>query len=208
MLLQHKKRQLYILAPLFLLLACLVVINLTSVRLGGTGQEQGVVATIGITAEVGEPAASVTLLPTSTLHTATPLPTTTAVPTLIPTIPPGMAITLLGPPNESALAGDSITFYWNWPLMLDETQHFAVYLRIGDEEQLLGVVAEPNVGSVYRLQAGTEPEWETAPVQWQVRLETVDGLTQVESEIRSLSLGLEPPMLPPAGEAAAGTATP
>jgi hypothetical protein len=115
-------------------------------------------------------------------------------------IPSDAVIDLLGPPEESRfqLNGD-ISFYWDWPLPLEANQRFAVYLREGGDEWLLGAVDQSNMGSSFRLRANpaefvAEPE----RYEWLVRLERMPGTAGngaqadvellIESEARLLSL--------------------
>jgi len=107
---------------------------------------------------------------------------------------------LLGPPRDSRFQlSDDISFYWEWPFALEAEQRFAVYLRTGGDEWLLGVVEEPNMGSLFRLRASpADLVAEPAQYEWLVRLETLpetgENVAQVgtqvlaESAARLLSL--------------------
>jgi hypothetical protein len=188
-----KRKQIaYILAPLFLLLLCLGLINITpetirTLALNPSGQAP--ISTL--TAQPGSiPATSLVVQATAT---ATPqrIPTSSPAPSLTPTFPSGAQLQLLGPPPESIFRiGDTLSFYWQWAVPLAEDQWLAVYLYSRGQEHLLGTVNEPNVGNSYRLHAESEAFIETdGLVQWQVRLES--SLSQsalVESEIRSFIL--------------------
>lgn len=127
---------------------------------------------------------------------AIPVATTPTPTTVVSSLPPEATIQLLGPPADSSFRlDDRISFYWDWPLALEANQRFAVYLRAGSDEWLLGVVESNNLGSAFRLSARpTELVSQPTQYEWQVRLEllsaTGDNRPQVlrESEIRSLIL--------------------
>jgi hypothetical protein len=183
----RQKRQLYVLAPLLLLLLCLTVVNLAqqwSARRGGEPVTQTAVQPAAITPPPPTAAAPPVLTPSPT---AVPSLTATAEPTPLPTFPADSVITLLGPPPDSTLTGNSVTFYWRWSLPLDSNQQFAVYLFINGQETLLGILDEPNVGSDYRLHA-SPLAGEMITARWQVRLETTTSINLAESEQRSLTL--------------------
>jgi hypothetical protein len=99
-----------------------------------------------------------------------PRPTPASTPETSPTA----AITLLGPPDNSLLrAQDTLTVYWTWPLPLSDDQLFKLYLRQADQETLVGVLEEANMGQAYRLTlSGADIPSGEGPVQWLVKLES------------------------------------
>jgi hypothetical protein len=111
----------------------------------------------------------------STPTASTPAPATTAP--VSSDIPSDAVIELLGPPGESRFRlNDNISFYWDWPLALEVNQRFAVYLREGGDEWLLGAVDQSNMGSSFRLRANpAELVAEPAQYEWLVRLERLPG---------------------------------
>lgn len=133
-----------------------------------------------------------TATPSSTAQAATPAPP----PAVTVELPAEAMIQLLGPPaNSSFRLDDPVSFYWDWPLALGPNQRFAVYLRAGSDEWLLGAVEHNNLGSAYRLRAElTELVSQPAQYEWLVRLELLpegDGDRPQplrESEIRPLLL--------------------
>jgi hypothetical protein len=155
---------LYILAPFFLLLVCLGLINVvpnlfTAVS---TATPQPERATTGETA-----------IATNVASTATLSPTPTPVPTA--TLPPNTVIELLGPPPDSGFRrSDTISFYADWPLPLTESQQLAAYVRFdGQAPILLSILEEPNVGQRYRWQMDVGEIVETAvSLEWWVQLQT------------------------------------
>jgi hypothetical protein len=107
------------------------------------------------------------------------------------TIPPDTAVQLLGPPPESTFPiNDTVSFYWHWPQPLAEDQRFALYLLADDQERLLGIVDEPNLGTSFRLSASPGEFVETTgTIQWQVRLESeLLEYPLTESKVRSIAL--------------------
>lgn len=115
-----------------------------------------------------------TLPPNAPTPFPTPPSTPTATPYRPPQFPPEAVIQLLGPPPGSLLpASRPVTFYWRWPLPLEEDQELALYLLQDGEEQRLGALSEPNLGALYQLQASPSSPGDAAVnLQWQVRLET------------------------------------
>lgn len=143
--------------------------------------------------------AATTALPSASqpeaLSAATAIvPTATAIPQPQPTIPADAQIGLLGPPSDTSLPISApITLYWQWPLLLPETQQFVVYVRDvnGDgTETAVGTLIEPNLGSSYRLTipAAAWGDSVTA-VAWVVQLEEIaTGAVLRRSEPRNITL--------------------
>lgn len=128
---------------------------------------------------------------------STAIPFETAVPTPIsiepaPTIPPGAVVELIGPPAGSHFPVDaSISFYWRWPFVLDENQQFVVYLLQDQQEILLGMLTEPNLGNDAYYLSGelAATAVQAGAVQWEVRLENAPGqIILATSERRGLLL--------------------
>jgi hypothetical protein len=100
---------------------------------------------------------------------------------VVPETPPPVVATAvvpepivpLGPPaGASFRAGDVVSFYWAWPRTLTATQRFALYGATGERLQLLGTVAEANLGTLYQLQIPVETFGEqTGSYQWWIVLE-------------------------------------
>lgn len=169
-----KRQQLYIVAPFLLLIFCLGSLNLG--RLLVAPATDGLVLTVTAVPPhtPAAIAATVGATPTPTQPPATTIRQASATPYTPPTYSDNELIQLLGPPPDSTFAPDAtISFYWQWPLPLNEDQVFEVYLLAEDEETLLGTVYEPNVGDSYRLHVDMSAVKVTAvPFQWQVRLKT------------------------------------
>lgn len=188
---KKKPDWIYVLAPLFLLILCLGVINLGP-RLIDTADRVSSAPTPTTTTPATAVNPTTTALPT-------PTPTPTQVPTPVatapPTLPPDTAVQLLGPPPESAFPiNDKISFYWHWSQPLAEEQRFALYLLVDDQELLLGTVDEPNLGAGFRLSASPGDFVETTgTIQWQVRLESeLSERPLAESKVRSIALVAAP----------------
>ena len=186
---QKVKRVIYIIMPLALLLLCLGLINWLPNQQpsasGSGGQTNGGETAVSTTNN--PPAALATLAPPTATPTATPTP----APTPRPTLPPDAAITLLGPPDGSVFsAAAPLSLYWTWPYPLHEDEYFAVYLAAAGTEQLLGRLAEPNLGAGYRWQI--LPDVFTglgADLAWQIRLEsTLADAPLLSSETRTVRL--------------------
>lgn len=111
-----------------------------------------------------------TAIPPLTSQATTPV---TPSPAVTVDLPAEAMIQLLGPPTESSFQlNDPISFYWNWPFTLGPDQRFAVYLRAGSDEWLLGTVEHNNLGSAFRLRAELmELVSQAAQYEWLVRLE-------------------------------------
>jgi len=196
----RKRQLLYILTPLFLLILCLGTINVAPALVTIAGADPVTPApTVALAPTI---AAEATVSPFSdfeqdTVPTATSLATPTEA--IVPTIPPGVEIQLLGPPPGSAFRiGDTLSFYWQWSLPLAEDQSLALYLLVQDQELLLGRLDEANVGHSYRLHVPVgDSSGAAGKVQWQVRLESNHAKQWlVASEIRLLALLAAPEPTP------------
>jgi hypothetical protein len=186
-----KRRIIYALSPLLLLLFGLGLINLIisdGASRGSIVVPTAVSATI-ISSQPGGGAVPATSAPL--LATAMPSPAPTATATPLPALPPEARIQLLGPPDGSVLpAIFPISLFWAWPLELREGESLVVYLLLGEEERPLSALSEPNMGSSYQWQiqpadlAGLESEF-----RWQVRLESDFSAAALRtSDSRSLRL--------------------
>lgn len=176
----------YILAPFFLLLAFLGLINFVP-RADFTNQQPDVVV------ETDEAVTAVTIPPQSPTSqpTATTSPTPTIIPT--PTLPPNAAINLLGPPDNSPFRkSDTITLYADWTLPLTEPQHLAAYIRIDEDTPILiGTLDEPNAGQVYRWQIDLSAfDFATAVnLKWWLQLQTSETTPPLlTSPVRQVTL--------------------
>ena len=131
----------------------------------------------------------------------------------LPTEPAGGSsmVTVLspGPGREFALQ-DTITFDWYWPTLPEPGQHFAVYLIDGESEYQLGALTEPNNGISYRLVVpGDEIPTTGEELNWQVRLESVDGGdVQVASDLVPIVILAAVPTAAASPEPGTPTATP
>ncbi|MCB9422180.1 MAG: hypothetical protein H6667_20425 [Ardenticatenaceae bacterium] len=159
------KETAYIVAPFFLLVACLAFINfvpgrLTAVSTPSPQPENSIVVETAVSSATAIP-------PTSTIP-----PTPTLIPTA--TLPPDAEILLLGPPSGSSFRqNDTISFYANWPLPLIEPQQLAAYVQLDDQPVIsLGELAEPNTGLCYRWQLNMSEITDTAvTLSWWVQLQ-------------------------------------
>lgn len=186
-------RWVYILAPFFILLLCLGLINfvpgwLVAVATPPTFSEQSVT-------EVREARSEATAVPPTAFSapSATATATETSAPTIVPTptLPPDMIITLIGPPDNSSFrAVDTVSFYGHWPAELVDDQQMVLYIRLDGEEIPLDVLAEPNMGLAYRWLLNMGDLGETAvAVEWFIRLQSnTTGTILRESEIRTLQI--------------------
>lgn len=193
----RKQQLLTILAPLLLLIICLATINLVPALVQVTGASPSIQSPTVIpgTPVAVEDVTSDAPGRFSEGFMATPdlAPTPTAY--VVSTVPPGIEIQLLGPPSGSAFRiGDTLSFYWQWPVPLAEDQSLAAYLLTGNQELLLGRLAEPNVGQSYRLHVSPSDFVDAADaVEWQVRLESAHVEQWLAaSEIRPLALQAAP----------------
>jgi hypothetical protein len=193
----HRKRQvLYIIAPLFLLLACLGLINLTAFveerPLPITPVPQTAVSTatpLIIEMDSTNQDSQVTV-DNATPSAITPTPAATPLVTLSPP-PPTTTIQLLGPPPDGTFSRSStISFYWQWLPPLTEDQFFVLYLLADGQIIEAGTVNEANVGNNYRLHIPIGELVETADsLQWQIQLQaSLTNTPLTTSETRQLFL--------------------
>lgn len=171
--------------PLFLLLACLAVINVFDYLTSSAPIAQTIPTTLPtvLLLQTSLPSATpLLIIPSST----PPPPTPSPVP---PTIPLETAVSLLGPPPNSFFYDDTtITFYWLWPLPLTDNQQLTLYIMVDGTEQQFGSLDSPNLGEAYRLTINLADVAETADsIQWQVRLQNNTAIL-TQSEWRTLNL--------------------
>ena len=198
------RRAVYILAPLFLLLAAIGLAALLPSPAGGrlagekatsptagatTPMPSGLnAATSSLTAEVMSMALAT---PWEVMRTPTITSTSPVVSAEESVTRPVEPIVILGPPHGSRFrADDPITFLWRWRNSLEEGQRFVVYLSDGEQSTLLGSIDEPNFGEDYRLE-GRLPDsvGGAGDYSWVVVLESERGeSTILSSETRSLSV--------------------
>ncbi len=188
-----RRRAIYTVTPLLLLVLCLAAINLVPGWAGGqvagpTGEARDETVTAVSTTPSATLSASITQLPAAT---STAVPTTTPSPMPSPTLPPDALIQLLGPPEASVLSANTpLSLYWLWALPVNEGQALVVYLQANGQEVRAGALAEANMGAGYRWQIS--PDQLAAlgeQVTWQVRLETVaTGDVLLSSEPRTVRL--------------------
>ena len=183
---EKRKQVIYILAPLFLTIACLVLINITPRWLAAETPTSA-----AITSPPQSTAAAVEPAEMAASSTPASAPIMTPAPPPLPALPPGAVIELLGPPPGSSfrLAG-TISFYWRWPAPLSEGQSLGIYVRLNGQELLLGQLDEPNVGQDYRWQVDVGTLTETAVSgQWFVRLQSPNEANNLlESEPRTFNI--------------------
>lgn len=130
-----------------------------------------VAPTAAPTVALGDPVATPAGLPGLATPWSAAEPVTPPPVVATPVVPEPIA--LLGPPaGASFRAGDVVSFYWAWPHSLTATQRFALYGATGESLQLLGTVAEANLGTLYQLQVPVEEFGEEAgSYQWWIVLE-------------------------------------
>ncbi|MFO7679865.1 MAG: hypothetical protein R6X34_07420 [Chloroflexota bacterium] len=180
----RRKRTLYILTPLVMLLLCCGLLNLlprTPVSESSNSTTDISLTAVPTTAALSPPQATETAVPPTETPTATPIP--------LPVYPPTATITLLGPPNGSrVMAQDSITIYWTWMEPLTEDQYFGVYLQDESGESRVGRLEEANFGAGYRWQTAAQNLVDgSGDVQIIIKLETILSSTSLlTSEPRTL----------------------
>ncbi len=189
-----RRRILYTIAPLLLLIVCLAGINIfnwwrqqTLLTNGGGGE------TAVLNQQPNQTITTAAPTPVQTDSTTLPTATTTppATPYIPPTFPPETHIQLLGPPEDSIFSKNQpLSFYWQWPLTLAEDQFFTVTLFVNDQLLDIGSVNEPNVGLSYRWQLNPASIPNSAEmIQWQIRLFSENSDTPLMiSENRVVSL--------------------
>ncbi|MCA9926368.1 MAG: hypothetical protein KC419_25320 [Anaerolineales bacterium] len=165
-----RKRLRYIIAPLFLLTACILSINILNWWVQRAFTTTPIA--VGGTTAASKPDQTI-VMPTQTAVAITPSTTTpTPTPFAPPEFPAGTTIQLLGPPANSQFAQlESITLYWKWPLPLTDDQFFAIYLLNEIESQQIGIVEETNLGTQFQWQMHLDTfPLEQGTIQWQVQL--------------------------------------
>ncbi len=119
-----------------------------------------------------------------------PTPTSQPTPSPQPTLPPDATITLNGPPEGSSFPSTStITFYWDWPLLLAENQQFTLSLTNGDQEHQIATVNDQNLGRQYAatVDLGSIEQTPESSLSWQIKLIDSDsGTILAQSERRKL----------------------
>lgn len=111
---------------------------------------------------------------------------------------------------------DPVAYSWNWPLPLDESQQFVLYLYVGGEARPLAIVPQPWLGNRYVAESPAFPtaldyQSEIGLFEWQVKLEDRVGRVMVESERRTIVLAPDlslPSPLPEVTATPLPTATP
>lgn len=191
---QPHRRIIYMLAPFLFLVSCLTGINLLSwwtqqqTDAVISSEETAVVSPAGgenSNQTINEPAAQ------SDTPTATTPPTPSPTPYRPPQYGPETTIQLLGPPPDTIFSGNQAPiFYWKWSQSLSEDQYFAIVLLIENDEQLLGTLNEPNLGSQFQWQLSlNDIPGHSDSFQWQIRLHSVhDEAPLLISEVRALSI--------------------
>lgn len=119
-----------------------------------------------------------------------------------PTLRPG------GPANGlMALNTTPLEFVWNWPVPLTGDQRFTVYLQGGGQSVALGSVAQPYLGTRYRLQTAVADLTPlTGELTWQVRLEDGGRNVFIAGERQTLVLEPDPNLPTPTPELTPTTA--
>jgi len=192
--LSKKKQSIYILLPFFLLVICFGAINLFPVNSASPKPISITSTPVNIPEQIVQvqPTEFIEATPTSS---TTPLPTPTLLPSPTPNfisqIPLGIDISLLGPPTGSIFPLSSqISFYWTWPIPLEDNQTFAIYLYANDQEYNVGTRDKPDLGTVYHFSATVKDIFQDANiVYWQIQLIAPQSATiLIESEIRTINL--------------------
>lgn len=113
------------------------------------------------------------------------VPTGASLATPLPDLPP---IGLLGPPPESLYKlGDPVTFYWDWPENLQDTNRFSVYLQGEQGAVWLGEADAENLGTLQQL--GITPASvgvQSGAYLWYVVVEDETGVVLARSEQRPI----------------------
>lgn len=101
---------------------------------------------------------------------ATELPEEAPVSTVVPAV-------LLGPPPDSVFsAGSSVSFYWQWPGVLEEGQSFIVQAGTDGQWREIGRLDGVNLGQLFRLTVNSDAVGlDPGSYQWQVILESGAG---------------------------------
>ncbi len=101
-----------------------------------------------------------------------------------PTLLPGKAAILTGPPAESVFSLSSpVVFYWQPAAAVADDQAFALYLAGENGEILVSILEEPNLGTGFQAHFVAENfDLPAGDYLWDVRL-----LQQLEGQILGLS---------------------
>jgi uncharacterized protein YkwD/chitodextrinase len=96
------------------------------------------------------------------------------------------------------LNSEEIIFSWNWPSQLASTEQFTVYINGNSGLIPVGSVNEPAFGTLYRLVfvPASNPKL-LGDYQWQVKLENSRGVETVATELRTLTINLDPDLPTP-----------
>ena len=96
------------------------------------------------------------------------------------------------------LNSQPILFSWNWPVQLASNEQFTVYLNGSSGPIPVGSVREPALGTLYRLAftPASVPDL-LGDYQWQVRLENSRGVETLTSDVRALTINLDPDLPTP-----------
>ena len=96
------------------------------------------------------------------------------------------------------LNSEQIAFFWNWPTPLGPAERFTVYLHGSSGPTAIGSVAQPTVGTQYRVlfRPADVPDL-LGEFQWQVRLENNRGAEVTGGELRPLTIHLDPDLPTP-----------
>jgi uncharacterized protein YkwD len=91
------------------------------------------------------------------------------------------------------LNSEEIIFSWNWPSQLDSTEQFTVFFNGNSGPIPVGSVNESAFGTLYRLAfvPASNPKL-LGDYQWQVKLENSRGVETVATELRTLTINLDP----------------
>jgi hypothetical protein len=125
------------------------------------------------------------------------------------TATPDPQILLLGPPQDSQFvlsAENVLIFTWSWPVQLQASERFGVYLNAQGRTVQIGAVSQAVGADQYQFKVNAD-DIPAAPGlhEWQVRLEnTIEGDTLEESpywSVRFLDASSTIPTLTPTPEA-------
>lgn len=181
----NRKRFLYSITPLVLMLVALVVLNVVTPRTAPPPASGG-----SHTAVPPQPIANASPPTRGPILQATILPSPTPTITPLPNPPAEAAITLFGPPTESRLPVDGrITFYWAYSELLLPGQAMVLTLHQNDMVVAASSLTEPNFGSGYQISLDLAEMAEEGTAVWQVQLKWQNtAVPLLQSEQRSLVL--------------------
>ena len=173
--------------PLLLTLAVIGYVNVAEPKAAAVQPTQVAIATtVPRQATPQQTAMPPTLLP------ATILPSPTPSQTPQPAVPTAAAITLLGPPTESAvLINGRLSFYWRYSETLLPGQQMVFTLSQNDAPLVTVPISEPTLGDTFQLlldfTAFEDAESWPGTAVWQVHLERASEQTPLlSSEARLL----------------------